>query len=132
MLSIEGNESGKKRSNQQKSNCARAAHLFDSFLCRCFTRLKRETSRNFLVTRFIEGRVLVHSFFTVAHFHSGGRQHPAATRCHVFPPKKKISFCFFPIALAPFLVELRWLVALLQLFSLSFFFSIFQICGHDS
>ena len=28
--------------------------LFCTFLCRCFARLQRETSRNFLVTRFVE------------------------------------------------------------------------------
>ena len=35
-------------SNQQKSNFARAAHFFCTFLCRCFARLQCETSRNFL------------------------------------------------------------------------------------
>ena len=54
------------------------------------------------------GRVLVHSFFTVAHFHPGGRQHPAATKFHIVPPTENVSFCFFSFALAPFLVELRW------------------------
>ena len=62
------------------------------------------------------GRVLVHSFFTVAHFHPGGRQHPAATKFHFVPPTENVSFCFFPLALAPFLVVLRWSVALLSLF----------------
>ena len=63
MLSGEGNENGKKnqknknnnRSNQHKSNYARAAHFFCTFLCRCFARLLGETSRNFLVTHFMEG-----------------------------------------------------------------------------
>ena len=53
MLSAEGNagERGKnnKRSNKQKSNLAFAAHFFCTFLCRCFARLQRETSRNFFV-----------------------------------------------------------------------------------
>ena len=30
-------------------------HFFCTFLCRCFARLLRETSRNFLVTHFMEG-----------------------------------------------------------------------------
>ena len=38
-----------KRSNQQKSNFSRAAHFFCTFLCRCFERPQRETSRNFLI-----------------------------------------------------------------------------------
>ena len=50
------------RSNQQKSNFARAAHFFCTFLCRCFARLQRETSRNFLVTRFMEEMSYVFSF----------------------------------------------------------------------
>ena len=63
------------RSNKQKSNFPRAALFFCTFLCRCFVRLQRETSRNLLVTRFMEemshktARSLVHFFFTVAHFH---------------------------------------------------------------
>ena len=57
-------------STQQKSNFARAAHFFCTFLCRCFARLQGETSRNFLVTRFMEELLYVFSFtiFTVAHF----------------------------------------------------------------
>ena len=41
-------------SNQQKkkkkNSFARAAHFFCTFLCRCFARRQRETSRNFPVT----------------------------------------------------------------------------------
>ena len=33
----------------KKSNFALAAHFFCAFLCRCFARLQRETSRNFYV-----------------------------------------------------------------------------------
>ena len=58
MLSGDGNENGKKKTrigpNWQKSNFARAAHLFCTFLCHRFVRLQRGTSRNFLVTRFME------------------------------------------------------------------------------
>ena len=50
-----------------KSNFARAAHFFRTFLCRCFARLQRETSRNFLVTRFMEERSYV---FPFTFFHS--------------------------------------------------------------
>ena len=58
MLSGEkGDENGEKNnngSNQQKSNFARVAHFFCTFLCRCFARLKTKTSRNVLVTRFMK------------------------------------------------------------------------------
>ena len=57
MLSGEGMERRKTGEKQQqvklaKTAFARAAHFFCTFLCRCFARLQRETSRNFLVTRF--------------------------------------------------------------------------------
>ena len=76
------------------------------------------------------GRVLVHSFFTVAHFHPGGRWYPAATKFHIVPPKENVSFCFFSLALAPFLIEVSLACRPTFSFSLSFSFSIFQICGH--
>ena len=70
MLSGEGNENGEKTTigliSKKKNNFARAAHFFCTFLCRCFARLQRETSRNFLVTRFFGEnvvRALVHLFF---------------------------------------------------------------------
>ena len=45
----------KNRSNwQKKNNFARAAHFLLYLFCRCFARLQRETSTNFLVTRFME------------------------------------------------------------------------------
>ena len=115
MVSAEGNENSEKnnnRSNQQKSNFARAAHFFCTFLCRCFSRLQRETSRNFMVTRFMEEMSCVF-LFTVAHFHPGVLQN-----FYVVPPTKNVSLFvfFFLTRLALFLVELRWPVALLSLF----------------
>jgi len=81
MLSGKGNtgERGKTAIGliSKKSNFARAAHFFCTFLCRCFARLQRETSRNFVVTRFMEEMSHVFwftFFFTAAHFHLGGRQ----------------------------------------------------------
>ena len=50
------------RCNKQKSNFARAAHFFCAFLCCCFVRLQRETSRTFLVTRFLAEMSYVFSF----------------------------------------------------------------------
>ena len=50
--------------------------IFCTFLCRCFARLQRETSRNFLAPRFMEEMlyVLLFTFFFIAaaHFHLGG------------------------------------------------------------
>ena len=77
MLSSEGMQrqrtvKNNNRSNYQKSNFACAVHFSCTFLCRCFARLQRETSRNFLVTRFMEEMSYVFSFtffFTSAHFH---------------------------------------------------------------
>ena len=40
----------------------------------------------------------------------------SATKFRVAPPTKNVSFVFFFLALALFLVELRWPVALLSLF----------------
>ena len=55
MLGGEGNENGKKTtmsliSKKQLCTCSK---LFCTFLCRCFARPQRETSRNLLVTRFM-------------------------------------------------------------------------------
>ena len=47
------------------------SRLFCTFLCRCFARLQRETSRNFLATRFMEEMlyawVPVHFLFPLPH-----------------------------------------------------------------
>ena len=59
MLSCDGNEGSKKTvglisKKKKKSLHEQHSHFLCTFLCRCFTRLQRETSRNFLVTRFME------------------------------------------------------------------------------
>ena len=51
----EGNEDKQENSVgliSKKTNFARASHFFCTFLCRCFARLLRETSGNFLITQF--------------------------------------------------------------------------------
>ena len=74
MLSGEDNENGEKttiglisqkKQNKQKQNYARAAHFSCTFLCRCFARPQSDTSRNFLVTRFMEemSYLLLFTFF---------------------------------------------------------------------
>ena len=61
-----------------KKTLCTCSTLFCTFLCRCFARQQRETSRNFRVTRFMEEMlyvVLFTFFFAAAHFYLGARQH---------------------------------------------------------
>ena len=56
-----------------------------------------------------------------------------ATKFHVVPPTKSVSFVFsLSLALAVLLVELRWPFLYFLFFSVCLSFSIFQICGHDN
>ena len=50
-----------------KKQLCTCSTLFCTFLCRCFARLQRETSRNFLVTRFMEEMlyVVLFTFFSL-------------------------------------------------------------------
>ena len=131
-------------SKQQKNNFARAAHFFCTFLCHCFARLQRETSRNFLVTRFMEEVSYVFSFpffslpliFTLHWW-------PLAflilslllQNFHVVLPTKNMSPLFFISrcrSLSPFfLLSFAGLPPTFS-YSLCFSCSIFQICGHDN
>ena len=98
-LSGEGNENGEKTTIGliSKSNFSRAAHFLCTFLCPCFARLQRETSRSFLVTRFMEEMYLfLFTFFHISHYLT------AATKFHVFPPTKNVPLGFFYLALALF------------------------------
>ena len=65
MLSGEGKENGEKTTIGLISKKA-ALHVqhtfFCTFLCRCFARLRHETSRNFSVTQFLEKKSYVFSF----------------------------------------------------------------------
>ena len=108
MLSGEGNEKGENTTIgliSRKSNFflqVQHRHFLCPFLCRCFARLQRETSRNFPVTRFMEEMSYDLFFFfffftivlftpvsvSIAHFLT------AATKFHVFPPTKNVSFFF--------------------------------------
>ena len=96
MLSGDGNENGQKKSQQVllgKNNFTAAAQfLVYLFAVASVARLRRETSRNSLVTRF-RGEMsyvfLFNFFLTSAHFHLAGRQHffifsPPRKYCHVF------------------------------------------------
>ena len=104
MLSGKGNENGEKTiiglisTKKQLSTCST---LFCTFLCYCFARLQHETSKNFLVTRFMEmSYVFLFTFFfplsliftlvaaSISHFLT------AARKVHVVPPTKNVSFVF--------------------------------------
>ena len=126
MLSGDGNKNGKKNArigpNWQKSNFSRAAHLFCTFLCLRFVRLQRGTSRNFLVTRFMEEMSLSLIFTPVAAailIFS-----PPLQNCMLFLQQKKVSFVFFSLALALFLVQLRWVSPYFLFFSVFLFLCI--------
>ena len=137
MLSCEGNENGKKKKKTTTTttigliNKKATLHVqhtfFCTFLCRCFARLLGETSRNFLVTRFVEGMSCSFSLFF--HCRLFSPWWPRASRRYKISycsSNRKCFFCSFS----------RWssLACLPSSFSfsLSFSFSIFQICGHDN
>ena len=138
-------ENGKKTITgliSKKSNFAGAAHFFCTFLCRCFSRLQREASRNFLVRRFMKEMSYAFSF-TIFSLPLIFTLHwwplaflilsPPLQNFHVVLPANRCLFRFFYLSLsitvALFLVELRQPTFS---FSLSFSCSIFQICGHDN
>ena len=140
MLSGEGNENGEKTTIgliSKKATLHVQHTFFCTFLCRCFARLRRETSRNFSVTQFLEKNVvrfLVH-LFNAADFHLAL---VAASICHhryKISNKKKCFLCFF-ISCSRSLSSFHSLsfAGLPPTFSLSLSFScsIFQICGHDN
>ena len=75
-------------------------HTFCTFLCLCFARLQRETSRNFPVTRFMEEMPLtLPLIFTlvaasISHFPT------AATKFYVVLPTRKCLLCLLSLPLA--------------------------------
>ena len=92
------------RSNWQKKQLCTCSTLFCTFLCRCFARLQRETSRNFLVTRFMEEMSYVFSFtffslpliFTLHWWPLAFLiLSPPLQNFHVVLPTKKCLLCFF-------------------------------------
>ena len=127
MLSGEGNVGERRKNNNrssyQKSNLARAAHFFCTFLCRCFARPQRETSRNF----FMEEMSYVFSFtffFTAAHFHlalvAASISHfvTAATKFSCCSSNKKCLLCFLSLALDLCRPFSRWASLACRLLSL--------------
>ena len=111
----------------------RAVNFFCTFLCRCFARVQPETSRNFLVTRFIYGEkssTCSHSLFfslPLIQFYL----HDWLQNFHVVLPTKKspLFFSCSRFLLPIFLLRFTGLSPTFS-FSLSFSCSIFHItCG---
>ena len=99
------------------STFARAAHFFCTFLCHSFGRLQRETSRNFLVARFMEEMSYVFSFtffslpliFTLHWWPLAFLiLSPPLQNFHVVLPTKKCLLCFLSLALNPCRPFSRW------------------------
>ena len=145
MLSGEGNENDGKTIKgltlkPKKNNFARAAHFFVHFFA---VGLQRETSRNFLVTRFVEEMSYVFQFtffplpliFTLVASALSFLIFPQPLQnFHVVLSTKFDSFvfisCFGSLSLV-FSLSFPDLQPTFS-FSLSVSFSIFQICGHDN
>ena len=127
----------------KKSNLAHAAHFFCTFLCPCFARLQHETSRNCLVTRFMEEMSYMFSFtffsllltFTLHWWPLAFPiLSPLLQNFHVVLPTKKCLLCFLSLTIDLCHLFSRWASLACRLLSLflSFTCSIFQICGHDN
>ena len=132
MLSGEGNSRERWKTTIGLISKKATLHVQYTF----FARLQRETSRNFLVTRFFSFTY----FFTAAHFHlalvAASISHfvTAATKFSCCSSNKNMSLLFF-ISRSRFLSPFFSLSSGLPntfFFSLSFSCSIFQICGHDN
>ena len=145
MLSGEGKENGEKTTTGliSKKAVLHVQHtFFCTFLCRCFARLRHETSRNFSVTQFLEKKSYVFSFTFLMPviFTLHWRPQTFATTATKFSfcsfhKKRNVSFVFFisgSRSLSPFYsLSFAGLPPTFS-FSLSFSCSIFQICGHDN
>ena len=121
MLSSDGNENSQKTLGLiSKETTLHVQHkcstlFFWTFLCRCFARRQRETSRNFRVTRFMEEMsyvvLLFTFFFAAAHFHHGSRQHFSFShrRYKIFMLFFKRNWCplFFTSGSSSFSVDIK-------------------------
>ena len=104
MLGGKDNENGEKTTIgliSKKATFTRAVNFFCIFHCRWFAWLQRETSRNFLVTRFMQktSYVFLFPFFSLSLIFtlvaaSISLFLTTATKFHVVPPTKSVSFVF--------------------------------------
>ena len=129
-----------------KKQLCTSSTLFCTFLCRCFARLQRDTSRNVLVTpgagACVEGILHLRVLVLTAHrFHLAL---VAASISYFLTAATKLSCCSSNKKMSPliFISRSRSLSPLFSLgfaglppnfsFCLSFSCSVFQICGHDN
>ena len=119
--------------------------FFVHFFCHCFARPQRETSRNFLVTRFMEEMSYVFLFtflfFTASHFHFHGRSYFSFSHgCYklfelfmlFFHKKSPLFFISGSSSLSLFFSFSFAGLSPAFSFFLSFSFSMIQGCEHDS
>ena len=129
MLSGEGNAGEWRKTTvgliSKKSNFARGAHFFCTFLFRCFARVQREISRNFLHVLWRKRRTCSRlHFFTAAHFHlalvAASISHfvNAATKFSCCSSNKKMSPLFLSLALCLCRPFSRWSSLACRLLSL--------------
>ena len=135
MLSGEGNEDGEKIAKKQL--CTYST-LFCTFLSRCFARLQREASRNFLVHVLWRkcrtcSCLLFFSLPLIFTLIAASNSHclSAATKFSCCSSREKRS----PLILCSSSLSLFFSLSFASLsltfsFSLSFSFCVFQICGH--
>ena len=118
MLSGEGNENGEKTTigliSQKKNNFARAAHVFCTYLCRCFARTQRETSKFHVLGR--KCPTCCGSLFFTRSFSPWWPLgflifSPPLKKFHVVIPTNSSLSSALALSVALFLVELRWPVA---------------------
>ena len=101
--------------------------FFCTFLCRCFARLQRETSRNFLATHFIEEMLymflltfslpLIFSLVTASIFSFSHRRY----KFMLLYQQKMAPYLSLLLSVALFLVEPRWPFAYFLFFSVFLF-----------
>ena len=112
MLSGEGNAGERWKTTigliSKKATLHVQHTFFCTFLCRCFSRLRRETSRNFLVTRFMEemSHVFLFTLFSLPLIFTLHWWRlaflillPPLQNYHVVLPTKKCLICFLSLTL---------------------------------
>ena len=142
---LSGKVKREPRKNNNGSNSKKAAKkctLFCTFLCRCFAQIQRETSINFLVKRFMKKYRTCFCFFfslpliftvvaaSISHFLTAATKFSCCSSFH-----QKISQLYFISHSSSLSLFYSLSVAGLSptfSFSLYFYFSIFQICGHEN
>ena len=141
MQRSKGNENGEKTTIgviSKKVTFCRCSTLFCTFLCHCFARLQRKTSRNFLVTHFMTemSYVFFFTFFSLLLIFTFGHQYFSFSqrryKFFMLSFQKRMSPLFFISRSSSLSLFFSLSFAGLSpectfSFSLSFYFSVFQI-----